>query len=91
MATGTLPAWQIISRANTGGLVQESLLQSCSSNQETVMTAYLARLKPDWLRQLIWIAYFPAVYLDLWIEFRRSPRLRELTTAAFLLGWRGLK
>jgi hypothetical protein len=55
------------------------------------MTAYIARLQPDWLRQLIWIVYFPFVYLDLWIEFRTSPRLRELTNTAFLLGWKGLK
>lgn len=54
------------------------------------MTAFIARLRPDWLRQLIWIVYFPVVYLDLWLHFRRSPRLVDLTNAAFRLGWKGL-
>jgi hypothetical protein len=55
------------------------------------MTARIARIQPDWLRQIIWIVYFPAVYLDLWLHFRTSTRLTDLTTAAFRLGWRGLK
>ena len=55
------------------------------------MTAFIARIQPDWLRQLIWIVYFPFVYLDLWMHFGSSPRLQELTTAAFRLGWKGLR
>lgn len=56
------------------------------------MTAYIARIKPDWLRQLIWIFYFyPFVYLDLWWNFRKSMSLDNMIRAAWDLGWHGIE
>lgn len=54
------------------------------------MTAFISRL-PDGLRHLVWLVWFPFVYLDLWFKFRDSRNFDSLVWVCWDLGWRGMK
>lgn len=56
------------------------------------MTKYITRLKINWLRQLIWLFYYPLfVFVPLWWSFRNSPRFEVLQAICWDLGWNGIK
>lgn len=56
------------------------------------VTAYISRIKTDWLRQIIWLLWYPAfVWIPLWWRFRYSKNYVSLQVICWDLGWNGVK
>lgn len=58
------------------------------------MTSYLARIESNTIRKLLWLAWYPIVFIDLLanIPARRWVKKDFWNTvhATFIMGWRGI-
>ena len=56
------------------------------------MTAYIARIKPDNLRKLVWLMWFPVgVFPDICWKFYGKPDFSTVVWTCWDLGWNGLE
>lgn len=53
------------------------------------MTKYISKIKINFIRQFIWLAYFPLLYLVLWFKFSNNQNFFDLVWATWDTGWDG--